>query len=354
MVEAVLQVARTQLGRELGPEETEALRAALAPRAAEALVTYRIEPGAGPRPVAGDPSRSEYAVTVLATLDGSQVRKLLTAAGWLGPSPDRPSVVVVAQVVPGESEIDPSLPRLLTQALSQRLGEAGYIVLPPPPSASPVSPPRSALEVGKELGSDVALDADLRWIARTVGQSLVGGSLEVSVRARRTRDGSLLASSRFDAPAYHTRLSEAQRRALAALQNQVADNVVQQLRGNWTTLAGPVGPLEVRLADVAGLAQVEAVQRALLRSLGAKRASIERLAPGRAVLEVEGTLSPGALAERLAASSFPGFRLEKRGVLSKSVELRLIPVASLPDASGASATAPAPAAGTGARADPGR
>lgn len=354
VLEAVVHVARMQLGRDLGPEELEALRTALAPRAADALVTYRIEPGAGPRPVAGDPGRSEYAVTVLATLDEGQVRKLLTRAGWLSLPPDQTSVVVVAHAAPGESELAPSLLRQLTEALEQRLDEAGYVVIPSMPGADAGGAPRNALTIAQALGSDVVLDAQLRWVPRAIGQNLAGGSLQVSIRAQRTRDGSLLASSRFDAPAYHKRLPEAQRRALAALQSQVADNALQQLRDNWTILAGRAPPVDLRLADVTGLSQVEDIRRALLTSLGAKRASLERLAPRLAVLQVESTLSPGALAERLGASQFSGFRLEQRAVRATTVELRLVPVASETPPGGASPGVPRLGVGAQSRGGSGR
>jgi hypothetical protein len=334
LVEAVLQVARTQLNRPLEQEDEEALREALEPGAAGAVVTYRIEQGSGPRSRAGDALQEEYAIALTATVDADEVRAQLVTIGWLAPHSERPSVVLLVRRIGAENPDSPFAPGLLQSFegfLGQRLAAEGLVVVEPALRASPAGQSEGALALGRALGADIGVDVGVRWLARRPAGGSVGGSVQIRLRAFRTQDGSELASSRFDAPAYHTRIDEAQARALEAVESQVAENLVLQLNRNWSALARDAGPIRLVLQDVAGLFQVEGVRDALLRTLGAREAALVRLGPRSAALRVRVDFSPGALQDRLSAVPFDGFRLEPRSVSPDQVEMRVHAAAPDPE-----------------------
>jgi hypothetical protein len=327
LVEAVLAVARTQLARPLDEEEEEALREALGPGAATAVVTYRIEPGSGPRLRAGDVLQQEYALALTATVDSDQVRTQLAEIGWLAPRSERPSVVLLAHLRGRDDPDAPFSPALLQSfqgLLEQRLAREGFVVVEPALRASPASQSEGALGLARAVGADVAVDVGVRWTAHAAGSASPGGTVQVRLRAFRTEDGSKLAASRFDAPAYHARPEEAQVRALEAVESQVAENLVLQLQQNWTELSRDAGPVLLVLHEVSGLVQVAGVRDALLGSLSAREVALLRLGPRSAALEVRVEFSPGALQDRLSALAFEGFRLEPRSVSPDQVEMRVV------------------------------
>jgi hypothetical protein len=308
LIEAVLEVARTQLRRPLVEEEEAALREALGSGAATAVVTYRIEPGSGPRPRAGDALREEYALGLTATVDADQVRAQLAAIGWLAPQSERPSVVLLARLEGRDDPDHPFAPGLLEtfqSLLEQRLAGEGFIVVEPALRASPASQAEGALALARAVGADIAVDVGVKWRPRSDGSRSLGGSVRVRLRAFRTQDAFELAASRFDAPAYHARPAEAQARALEAVGSQVAENLVLQLNRNWSALSREAGPVRLVLNEVSGLAQVEGVRDALLGSLAARDGALLRLGPRSATLRVRALFSPGALQDRLASLLAP-------------------------------------------------
>jgi hypothetical protein len=337
LVEAVLEVARTQLRRPLADEEETALREALGPGAATAVATYRIEPGFGPRPRAGDALQEEYALALTATVDADQVHTQLAAIGWLAPRSERPSVVLLARLQEPEDPESPFAPGLLQSfqgRLEQRLAGEGFVVVEPALRASPGSQSEGALVLARAVGADIAVDVGVKWLARPAGSGSPGGSIQVRLRAFRTQDASELAASRFDAPAYHARPAEAQARALEAVESQLAENLVLQLQRNWSELARDAGPIRLVLQDVSGLAQVDGVREALLDSLGAREVALLRLGPRSAALRVRVEFSPGALQDRLSALTFEGFQLEPRSVSPDQVEMRVVAAALEPEPAG--------------------
>jgi hypothetical protein len=158
---------------------------------------------------------------------------------------------------------------------------------------------------------------------------VVGGVADVRVLALRARDGVEIAQSRFSAPGYHEDPEEAVVRALQALGEQVAQNLQLQLERNWRSLAQQPGPVELQLVNVTSLLQANAVRDALSDSLGAERVALVGIGPGTADMQVEISLSPGALQDRLAAVLFNGFRLEPVQTTRDGLRLRIEPA---PDA----------------------
>ena len=133
------------------------------------------------------------------------------------------------------------------------------------------------------------------------------------------------ALARFEGAGYHADEDEALMRALEAVREQVAENIVFQLSRNWDELARADGPIEVVLLDVTSLIQVRAVRSALEASLGAKETALLELRPGSAWLRVVARLSPGALQERLTSVVFDGFQLETVEVEPERLSLRIRP-----------------------------
>ena len=88
--------------------------------------------------------------------------------------------------------------------------------------------------------------------------------------------------------------------------------------------------MRVALLDVSGLSQIEAVQKTLLESLGAREAKLAVLGPRSAELLVNSSLSPGALQDRLGAVEFEGFLLEPVEVRRDRIDFRVAPRAEVP------------------------
>jgi len=185
------------------------------------------------------------------------------------------------------------------------------------------------------VGADLAVEVRVSWNERSLSAGMVAGVAEARGRAHRAHDGFEVASSHFDAPGYHPTRDEAFVRALEALEDQLAGNLLMQLDRNWTALSPDDAPVFLRLSNVSSYRQVEAVQRLMADVLGARRAQVLALGPRSAELVFQGPLGAGALQERLAAVPFEGFRLEPVEVRRDRVELR---VARVDPAAAAAAT----------------
>jgi hypothetical protein len=74
---------------------------------------------------------------------------------------------------------------------------------------------------------------------------------------------------------------------------------------------------------VTSLLQARAVSDVLSNALDARRVALVALSAGSAEMEVEISLSPGALQDRLATFPFDGFRLEPIATTRDRVELRV-------------------------------
>jgi hypothetical protein len=331
LTEAVFQVSRTYLPPAQLELESEALavRQALGPGAAGAILTYRIQPDSGPRVSATDLSQREYAVRLAAMVDASQVREQLLALGLLDDSSERPSIVLVVRSVASGPASGPDsgasgVATGLEQTLKQRLAEEDFVIVEPALRRSSIDA-ETALGVARALGADVAIDVALRWQERSVRERVVGGTLELRIRAQRVEDGFEIAVSRFDAPGYHEDSAQAQARAVEALQVPVGDNLLLQLERNWQALADEDRAILLVLSRVTSLAQAERVSEALLGTMGAEQVELASIAPRVVELRVVAPLSPGAIQDRLSATTFDGFRLEPVGVDRDRVELAVTP-----------------------------
>jgi hypothetical protein len=336
LLDAVFQVAGGMLPPGTLEVEEERVRGALAPAAAGAILTYRVL-ASGPRASLEEPGGREFRVELSATVDAAQVRGALRSGGLLAAEGDRPSVLVVAQAL----EEDPRLAGPLAgleDYLKLQLAREGFVVVEPALHREGARAARSAIELARALGADVAVDAGARWRDRGAGERVVGGVMEVRLRATRAADGFQLATSRFDAPSYHSDPLEARARALDAMRDQVAQNLLLQLERNWQALASDRRrPVRLVLSSVSTLRQVDRVSEALRRRLGAQRVDLRRVSPRTAELEVHGRLSAGALQDRLTAMEFEGFRLEPVAVARERIELRVAGAAP------SAAAAPGPA-----------
>lgn len=317
--------------------DEEALRELLGPRAEAFVLTYRIGPGSGPRISPEDPEQEEYRLELVATIDAARVRAALEEAALLGGERSKPSLLLLvreADTAQGDEPGPTADPFLvpLEHYLKERLQEQGFAIVEPALHVPGRAPPRDALGRARALGADVGIDVYVAWRERGIESRIVGGVSEVRVRAQRAADGAILASARFDAPAYHTDPAEARTRSLEALHPQVAENLILQLERNWEALAGRAVRLELVLVQVSTLAQVEAVLDALLTRLGSTEARLEALGPHRAQLALRGRLSPGLLQERLLALPFEGFHLEPVTIEPDRLELRVMPAALEPPA----------------------
>jgi hypothetical protein len=337
LTEAVFEVSRSYLPPAQLELETEAaaVREALAPGAAGAILTYRILPDSGPRMSATDLQQREYAVRLTAMVDASQVREQLLALGLLDDARERPSVVLVVRSVaegpgaPSGSADASGVAAALEDQLKQRLAAEDFVVVEPALRRSSIDE-GTALGVARSLGADVAVDVALRWQERRVRERVVGGTLELRVRAQRVEDGFEIAVSRFDAPGYHEDAAQARARAAEALQVPVGDNLVLQLDRNWQALADEDRAILLVLSRVTSLAQAERVSEVLVGTLGAEEVELASIAPRVVELRVVAPLSPGAIQDRLSATAFEGFRLEPVGVDRERVELSVAAEAESP------------------------
>ena len=328
MLEAVLSVSRDYLPPELLQidEDREWLRDRLRPRAPAYILTYRVDAPLARRAAPDDPEVEEWVLALTATVDVAQVRQYLRESGLLATAGERPSVALRVRRADGAMDGVDALAGF-EQFLLRRLEGDGLVVIEPALRPSTLEEPATTLELARALGADLALDVDVRWRERRTGERVVGGTAEVRLRAVRADDGADVARLHFEAPGYHEDAQEALVRALEALSEQVAQNLMQQLDANWEALSRDRGPLSLVLLDVQSLVQVEAVRDSLAGALGAEEIELVGLGPRTARLRLASPLSPGALADRLAALLFDGFRLEPIETTRRRVALR---VESLP------------------------
>lgn len=321
--EAVFEVVRLFASPERLEAEEARVREALEPRSAAYVLTYTVDSGPKLRRSTSDPELEEMVLAITATVDAAQVRNQIRALGLLRSARDRPSVALL--VVPAANTFSGARELLgsFERSMSDRLRDEEFIVVEPALRAGSPGSPRGALELARAVGADLAVEIRVAWNERAMSESLVGGVAEARARAFRAHDGRELASASFNAPAYHPTREEAFVRALDALEEQLARNLLLQLNRNWAALTPDDAPVYLELSNVSSLREVEAVRKLLSDVLGAREAQIRRLGPRSAELLFEGPLSAGALQERLAAVPFEGFRLEPVEVLRDRIELRV-------------------------------
>ena len=333
MEKAVFEVARLYIPPKSLQLEEERLREALAVRAQAFVLTYRVHGAPTRRASREEPGVQELVLDLTATVDAAQVRGALETLGVLNIEGDRPSVAIRVRPATRGSWMKPALFNEFEREVMRALEGRGYVIVDPAlhPGGGSYG---GALELARGLGADVAIELVVRWRQRQQTNRMVGGVAEVRVQALRARDGSELASARFDAPAYHQQREEALLRGLEALQGQVADNLVLQLERNWSALSREDGPLLLRLSNVSSSVQVDVVQRTLRDTLGAQRADLVELGPGSAELRVRAPLSPGALQERLSGVRYDGFSLEPVSVAKGEVNMRVLTPIAAPGSAG--------------------
>ena len=323
LVEAALEVAREMVPPERMEAEEERLREVFARRAPGFVLTYRVEAREGPLLSPDNALKQVFSASLHVTLDAALVREALAALGMLQ-GWNQPSIVT--RVV--RTDLDPGAPGVplepFGQFIARRLETEGFVLIDPMARGEVASDAvGSVLDLGRELGADLAVEFGVRWRPRPSVSDLAAGTTEVRVLALRVRDGSEIARAHFEGPAYHQDPDEAFARGLEAVQDQVVENLVLQLGRNWNALAKQDGPIQLRLLNVSSLHQVEMVQRSLRRQLGAREAVLSGLAPAIAELEVRGSLSPGALHDRLIGLTFEHFQLFPVGVSRQLVEVRV-------------------------------
>ena len=334
IVSAVLEASRRYLPPPVFEveEERDALREMLRPAAPGFVLTYRVDGAPFRRPQGEDPDREELVVRLSATVDGSQLRDFLREQGVLSDSGQQPSIALSVAPAIGLTAAQAAGPLAgFEQFLLRRLESDGFVVVEAALRPSGLEQPENALVLARSLGADLALDVQVSWRRRLADSGVVGGVADVRVRALRAYDGVEIARSRFEAPGYHRDPEEAVVGALQALGEQVAQNLQLQLERNWQTLAREEGPVQLQLVNLTSLLQANAVRDALAGTLDAERVVLVELGPGRAAMQVEISLSPGALQDRLAGVAFDGFRLEPVEAGRGRVELRVEPSIEPPD-----------------------
>ena len=337
IVSAVLEASRRYLPPPVFEveEERDALREMLRPAAPGFVLTYRVDGAPIRRPQGEDPDREELVVRLSATVDGSQLRDFLREQGVLSDSGQQPSIALSVAPAIGLTAAQAAGPLAgFEQFLLRRLESDGFVVVEAALRPSGLEQPENALALARSLGADLALDVQVSWRRRLADSGVVGGVADVRVRALRAHDGVEIARSRFEAPGYHRDPEEAVVGALQALGEQVAQNLQLQLERNWQTLAREEGPVQLQLVNLTSLLQANAVRDALAGTLDAERVVLVELGPGRAAMQVEISLSPGALQDRLAAVAFDGFRLEPVEAGRGRVELRVEPSIEPPNEAG--------------------
>ncbi len=329
IVSAVLEASRRYLPPAVFEieEERDALRETLRLAAPGFVLTYRVDGAPIRRPQAENPDLEELVVRLTATVDGGPLRDFLREKGVLSDSAEQPSIALRVAPAIGLTAAQAAGPLAgFEQFLLRRLESDGFVVVEPALRPSGLEQPENALALARLLGADLALDVNVSWRRRLAESGIVGGIADVCVRALRAHDGVEIARSRFEAPGYHRDPQEAVVRALEALGEQVAQNLQLQLERNWQTLAREEGPLQLQLVNLTSLLQAIAVRDMLAGTLDAERVALVELGPGRAAMQVEISLSPGALQDRLAAVLFDGFRLEPVETGRDRVELRVEPI----------------------------
>ncbi len=329
IVSAVLEASRRYLAPAVFEveEERDALRETLRPTAPGFVLTYRVDGAPIRRPQAENPDLEEVVVRLTATVDGGQLRDFLREKGLLADSAEQPSIALRVAPAIGLTAAQAAGPLAgFEQFLLRSLESDGFVVVEPALRPAGLEQPENALALARSLGADLALDVNVSWRRRLADSGVVGGIADVRVRALRAHDGVEIARSRFEAPGYHRDPQEAVVRALEAVGEQVAQNLQLQLERNWQTLAGEDGPVQLQLVNLTSLLQAIAVRDMLAGTLDAERVALVELGPGRAAMQVEISLSPGALQDRLAAVLFDGFRLEPVETGRDRVELRVEPI----------------------------
>lgn len=318
--EAVFEVASAYLPPSVleVDEELERVRGLLGGRSRAVLLTYRRHGAPYRRPSAEEAELEELVLEITATIDAVQVREALDELGLLGLGAERPSLVfwVVAGVGGRRAQ---GLLYGLEAHLAERVREQGYVVVDPAlhPGAGNA---RGGIDLARVTGAEIAVAVTVDWLPQSQGR---GGAADVSLRALRASDGAELARSRFQAPGYHPDPQVAMLRALDALRDQVAENLLLQLDRNWQALRPREGAIRLALQEVSSYLQVEAVREALTERLGVARARLVEIGPRSAQIEVAGRLSAGALQDRLQAVAYPGFALEPVEIGEDRVALRV-------------------------------
>ena len=344
--QAVLEVASRYVTPERLALEGERLREALRPKAAGFILTYRVDTAPQARRSPQDPGVEQQVLQLTATVDAERLRRQIQELGFGAAAGSRPSVAIFEQLIAprdaGGSAVALSVAPL-REFVARTLSEAGFVVVEPALYAGARVAPANAVELARGLGADLGVDLTVRWSPRATpaGASVSGGVVEVQVRSLQARDATELAAGRFEAPGYGPDARTAFGRALESLRDQVGKGLVFQLEQNLSAIQVAGGSaVRVRLTEVSGLSQVEAVQKTLLDTLGASSASLLLLEPRTAELAVESDLSPGVLQERLIGAAYPGFQLELAGVQGESLELRVMPEAAAPPLDGQTPTRP--------------
>jgi len=311
LVAAVLEAARGILGQEKYAVEAEKLHATLAPQAQHFVLTYRIDGALEKRHSPLDPAVEEYSLPITARIDTTQLRAVLVKEGFIHEAGDRPSLALRVHPVGTLAGAPPAGALAhLEASVRKNLQEREFVFVETALRPGGVGEDAPALELARATGADVALDLEVDWRAAAPGASSVpGGVAEVRARAQRSDDGSELAVARFEAAGYHAERDAAVARALEAVAPQVGENLALQLQRNWEAVAAKDAPVELGLDAVTSLEQVLSVRRALLQQLGARRAEVRELFPHGATLQVESSLGPGALQEKLTRVRFDGFGL---------------------------------------------
>jgi hypothetical protein len=323
LLEAVLEVARRMLEPPLFESQRDAIRAALEPSVGSFVLTFRPGPPHH-RDALEPPDTVEFLQPIAATVDARRLRAFLARSGFPPMEATRPSVVlcVVPEGGPGPAESRAALAGL-ERFVETELRAREFVLIEPGVREGSLECEAGALALARALGADAGVELRVGWRMQPAVRGPGSAIAEVTLQALRADDASELALGRFQGVGHHDAPPEALARALEAVQVQAVDNLTLQLAPNWQEIASAGGPLDLVLVGVTGLSQVLAVQDLLEARLGAERAELLELAPGSASLRIASSLSPGALQDRLAASSFEGFALEPVEVSSERVSLRV-------------------------------
>ncbi len=322
LLEAAIEIAQTLLRVPVAEEELELLYAELAPVAGGVILTYRIEPGGELRAVPDSPDELAYVVSVTATVDARQLRTELQLIGYLSTGPAQPSVVIAVRIDSfGDERASDVRLEPLEKALRKELESHGFIVMEPGllPGADPRS--RTASELARAVGADVAVDVGVRLRRTYVQRHVVGIVAEVSAYAVRVRDGFELAEVRLDTPAYHLNPDEATMRAVDAVREPISRNLRIQLEQNWSALLPEDRPTLLVLHGVTRFAQVSAVYSLLEEGGGIDGVELRTLGPGQAEFALLAAPSPGVLQSRLMRAKLPGFRLAPLSIAADRIEV---------------------------------
>ncbi len=328
-VAASMRVARSFLSPSVFLAEEERIREFFKEAASSFILTYRVDGPLRRYRSREDPEKSEVRVKLTVTVDAAQVREALRELKLLQDRSDRPSLVFQLRRAPGMTGGAASLAGL-ENLLGQRFQQAEFVVIEPALQPANLDG-LGAIELAQRIGADIGIELQVDWRPAAISDRVSGGTAELVARARRARDGSEVAKVQLEAPGYHADPDEAFARAIEAIQDQLAQNLVFQLERNWQVLGHEDRAIRLQLANVTGWGQVSEVQRTLQNVLGAERADVVELQSLSALLLVSAPLSAGALQERLAGASYEGFSLESMGISDQGIVLRVEPDPVLPE-----------------------